>query len=93
MSIIHALNLNVAEFLLGVTADFLKLRNTVDGVNREAEAIDFVRNGQLEGSVDIPLLLVAADVDASVRPAVSKPVDQPGISVEVEDDRLVGRKE
>ena len=55
-----------------------------------AEAVNLVANRQVERSVDVAFLLVAANVQVLVIGApVSQPVDQPGIAVEVEDDRLV----
>ena len=66
------------------------LGHAVDDVDGQVEAVDLVVDRQLQRRVDVALLLVAADVQVVVvRAAVGQPVDQPGIAVEVEDDRLV----
>ena len=66
----------------------------VDHVDREIEPVDLVADGELQRRVDIALFLVAADVEVAVVGApVGKLVDEPGIAVEVEDDRLVEGEE
>ena len=67
-------------------------RHPVDRVDRQAETVGLVLDGQFQRRVDVALLLVAAHVDVVLAgPAVGEPVDQPRIGVEVEDDRLVRR--
>ena len=45
------------------------------------------------GSVDIALLLVPAHMQSLVLAAVGQAMNQPGITVEVENDRLVDREQ
>ena len=68
-----------------------QLRHAIDHVDDEMEARGLVQHRQLQRRVDIALFLVAADVQVLVSlEAIRKPVNQPRIAVEVEDDRLVG---
>ena len=85
-------DLVVAEFLPRVTSDFLEPRNPVDGVDRKAEAIGFIVHRQLHRGVDVAFLLVAAHVQLTVLASISQAVNQPRISMEVEDDGLVNRE-
>ena len=84
-----ASDLLVPEFLLRVSADLLEFGNAIDRIDRQTEAIDFVIHGQLHWRVNVPLLLVTADMQSPVLAAVRQSVDQPGITVEVEHDWLV----
>src|SRR5258708_13268796 len=64
--------------------------HSVDGVDCEAEAIRLVLDGQFQWCVDVPLLLVPAHVDVVLTgSAICKPVNQPWVRMEVEDDWLV----
>ena len=68
----------------------LHSRYAIDHVDRQVEAIHFVANRQFQRSIDIPPLHVSAHVNVGVvGPAISELVNEPGIAVEVEDDRLV----
>src|SRR6516165_5111749 len=76
--VLQAVELHVPELLLGVGPDSLQFGNTIDGVNGQAEAIDFVFNGQLQRRIDTALLFVTAHMQAvMVLAAVSQAVDQP----------------
>jgi len=67
-----------------------ELRNPVDDVNRQIETIDLVLDGKLERRIDIAVFLVAANMEVVVIGAtVSKFVNQPGVAMEVENDRFV----
>ena len=88
-----ASDLLVAEFLPGVAPDPLQPGDAVDGVDGQAEAIGLVVDGQLHRRVDVAFLLVSAHVQRLVLAGVGQAVNQPGISVEVEDDRLVGSEQ
>ncbi len=67
-----------------------ELGNPVDDVNREVETIDLVLDGELQRRIDIAVLLVAADMEVlMIGPAVGEFVNQPGVTVEIENDRLV----
>ena len=89
-----ASDLLVAEFLPGVAPDPLQPGDAVDGVDGQAEAIGLVVDGQLHRRVDVALFLVPAHVHVPVvLSAVGQAVDQPGVAVEVEDDRLIDGEE
>ena len=80
----------VLELLLQVDALVAGLRQAVDGVHHEVEAVQVVQHRHVEGRGDGAFFLVAADVDVVVvGAAVGQPVDQPRIGMEGEDDRLV----
>ena len=87
------LDLLITEFFFRVPPDVLQLGYAIDGVDGQAEAIDLVVYRQFHRSVDVALLLVAANMDIFVPAGVSQAVNQVGISVEIEDDRLVYRKQ
>src|SRR6185369_14152398 len=71
-----------------------KLRHTSDRIHGKTETIYLVLNGQLQRRIDIPLLLVTADMQVPmVCAAVRQPMDEPGVSVEVEDDWLIHSEE
>src|SRR4029077_5967701 len=68
----------------------LEARHSVDSVNCKTEAISFVLDSQLQWCIDVPLLLVATHMDVVLTgSAICKPVNQPWIRMEVEDDWLV----
>ena len=91
--VVPAGNLPVAEFLLGVRADLLQLRDAVNRVDCKTEPVGLVVNGKFHGRVDIAFLFVPAHMQVVViGAAIGQAVNQPGIAVEVEDYRLVGRK-
>ena len=72
----------------------LQLRNAVDHVDRQVEAIYLVANRELQRSIDVALFLIPAYMYIGViRPTVGELMNKPGISVEVEHDRLVSCKE
>src|SRR5271166_1027125 len=85
-----ACDLMVTEFLFRVTANLLQLGYAIDRVNCQAKAINFVVHRQLHWCVDVTFLLVAANMDPFVIASVSQAVNQPWVSVEIEDDRFVG---
>src|SRR6202035_1240851 len=59
-------------------------------VHHQVEAIQIVQHGHVEGGSYCAFFLVAADVDVLVvGAAVGQPVDQPRVSMEGEDDRLL----
>jgi hypothetical protein len=82
-------DLRVAEFLLGVAPDPLQFGNTVNGVDGQAEAIGLVVDGQFHRRVDVAFLFVSPHVKSLVRATLGQAVNQPWISVEIENNRLV----
>ena len=84
----------IAEGLFGVRADGGQARDAIDHVDGQVEAIQIVAHDHVEGGGGRALFLVAADVQVGVIGApVGEPMNQPGIAVVGEDDRLVGREE
>src|SRR5215813_12684676 len=83
-------NLRVAEFFFRVATNPLQAWNAINGIYCEAEAIDLVVHRQFHRSVDVAFLLVPTHVQALVVADVSQAVNQTGIAMEVENDRLVG---
>ncbi len=56
--------------------------------------IDFVLNRQLHRRIDVAAFFVTAHVQVLViGPVIGKPMNQPGIAVEVENDRLIDGKQ
>ena len=67
-----------------VTESILHVVNSQDG---EREAISLIPNSELQGRVDVALLLVATDVEELLTGAVvGQAVDQPRVGVECKDD-------
>ena len=89
-----AVDLHVSELLFCVSADGLKFSDAVDDVDCQGETIDLVLDRQFHGRVDVPALLVAADMKVRmIRPVVSEFMNQPRITMEVEDNWFVDGKE
>ena len=90
MRVVATLDLLVQKSLLRVPANFLQPRHSVNHVHRQAEAADVVVNRQLQWRVDAAFLFVPAHVDVFVvSPPISQPMNQLGVAVEIENDRLV----
>src|SRR5438309_4906163 len=80
----------VAHFVLEVSAAAGELRQTIDDVLDEVEAIHILQHRHIEGARDRPYLLLAARMQVRVVPAaVGEAMDEPRIAVEGEDDRSV----
>ena len=69
------------------------MRQPIDDVLHQVEAVELVLHPHVEGGRDRALLLVAADVQVAVGAAVGQAVHQPGIAVEAKDDVLVAGEE
>src|SRR5262245_50598719 len=81
----------VADRLLGVGGPRPKLRHAVDHVAYQVEAIEIVQHAHVEGCRGGALFLVAAYVNVVMaRSPVSQPVNERRVTVEGEDNRLVG---
>ena len=94
MSIIPARDLLVEKLLARVGADEAESRDTVDGVYRQAEAIDLIRYRQLQRRVDVAFLLVAADVEVPViSAAIRQSMNKPRVAVKIENHRPVTREQ
>ena len=87
-------NLPIPEFLLGVGASCLEPGHAVYSVDSQSKAVYLVLDRQFERGIDVASLLITAHVHVLVIiPVVAEPMDQPGITVEIEDDWLVAGKE
>ena len=83
-----------AESLRGLIDDVAETRDARDSVQGQAEAIHAIEHGHVEGSGGGAFFDVAADVNVVViAAAVSQAMNERGIAVEGEDDRLVGGEE
>src|SRR5262245_35417089 len=90
ISIGLAFELHEAQLFLRVRAAGTKGRDSINDVHRNGEAINLIANGQIERSVDVAFFLIAADVQVLVIGApISEPVNQPRVTVKVEDDGFV----
>ena len=80
----------VLKLLLQVSPLGTQLRQAVDYVHHQVEAIQIVKHGHVEGGGDRAFLFVAADVQVLVvGAAVGQPVDQPWVSMERKNGRLI----
>src|SRR5215813_1202579 len=94
VGIVPAPDLLVVKLFHCPAADFQELGHSPDRIHGQAEAINLVLNGQFQRSVDVALFLVTADVQVlMVRATVGQAMDEPGISVEIENDRLIHGEE
>ena len=90
VSVVLAVDLHIAQDFFGVGAGHLQCGHPVNDVDRQTETIDLVQDRQIERRVDVSFFLVTAHVQVLViGTLVGQAVDQPGIAVEVEDDRFV----
>src|SRR5262249_43122478 len=76
-----------------LATDFLQPRNSVNGINRQRETINFIVHRQLHRRIDVALFFVSTNVQLLVFASIRQPMNQIGIAVEVEDDRFVGSKQ
>ena len=79
----------VLKLLLEIGPLGTGLRHAIDRIHHQVEAIHVIHDRHVEGRRDRALFLVASDVQVAVGSAVRQPVDQPGVSVEGEDDVFV----
>src|SRR3954451_6005663 len=90
VSVVDAFNDLSLQPFLDVCARTLQPRHPVDHVDSKSESIHLVSNGEFQRRIDVSLLFISTDVNVGViRPAISKLVHQPGISVKIENHRLV----
>src|SRR5262245_28800766 len=90
VGVVLAVDLPVAQLLLGVGPGHPQGGHAVDDVHGQAEAVNLVLDSQIKRRVDVPLFLVAAYVDVRMIGApVGQAMDQRRIAVEIEDDRLI----
>ena len=84
----------IFELLFQVDSLLSGLRQTINGVHHEVEAVEIVQHRHVECCGDRALFLVATNMDVGVVVStVSQPMDQPRISVEGKDYRFVHREQ
>ena len=89
-----AFELHHAQLFFCVSAGCTQGGHAIDCVHSDGEAINLVPDSQVERRVDVAFFFVAADMQIlMVGAAVREPVDEPRITVKIEDDRFVGGKE
>src|SRR5262249_55661970 len=94
MRITATANLQVPKLLLRMSSDCLKPRNAIDYIYCQRETINFVFNRQFQRRVDVSAFFVPAYVQVlMIGPVVAEPVNQPGIAMKIEHNRLVDREE
>src|SRR5208282_5364306 len=92
--VVYASDHPVDQGFAGARPGDVETRHPVYGIDGQAEAVGLVSDRQLQGSVDIALFLVAADVDVVLAgPPIREPMNEERIGVEIEDHRLVRGKE
>jgi hypothetical protein len=80
----------IPDRLLGVGRARAQLRQPIDHVSHEVESIQIVEHAHVEWRSRGPFFLVAAHVQIVVIGApVGQAMDEPGVAVKREDDRLV----
>ena len=79
----------IQHLLDQVCAAIAQLRQTAHRVDDQIKPVNVVEHPHIEGRGDGALLLVAADVEIPVVPAVGQLVDQGGIPVIGEDNGLI----
>jgi hypothetical protein len=85
---------SIHERLFDVSRSRTKLRQPVDRIAGEMKAIEIVQYRHIEWSRDCAFFLVAADVQVvMVGSPVREAMNQPGIAVIGEDNRLVLRED
>src|SRR5262245_43484104 len=83
-------NLHIAQLLFGVRTRCLKPGHSVDHIYSQSEAVDLVVDCQLHRGIDVAPLLVTSHVHVTVvSSAVREPVNEPVITVAVENNRFV----
>ena len=79
---------------LEVCAGALQTWDAVDDIDRQVEAVDLIADRQFQWRVDIAFFFVAAYVNIRVvGPPISELVNQPRVSVKIENHRLVPSKQ
>src|ERR1700676_2329239 len=80
--------------VLQMCAGPLEGGHAVDHIDGQVEAIDLIHNREFQRSIDISFLFITADMKISViRAFVSELMNQPRVTMKIEDDRLVRGEE
>ncbi len=79
----------VLHQLLQVRPFGTQMRQAIDHILHQVEAVQVVLYAHVEGRGDCAFFLVAPDVKVTVGSPVGQPMHQPGVAVEAKDDVLV----
>src|SRR4029453_14117835 len=80
----------VDQLLASARAGGTETGHPVNGIDGQSEAVGLIADGELQRRVDVALLFVAAHMDIVLtRPAVGEAMDEPGVSMEVEDHGFI----
>ena len=92
--IIPAGDLFIVKSRQGGAADSLQSGNVLNRIHGQSETIDPILDRQFQGGIDVALFPIAVHVHVRmVGAAVSQPVDEPGISVKIENDWFIDAEE
>src|SRR5580704_6171261 len=84
----------VTKKLLGVCGARAQTRHTIDHVTGQVESIEIVQHHHVEWGRGRSLFLVSTHVHTMmISPAIGESMDEQGIPMKGEDNRLVGGKE
>ena len=83
----------VLHLLLQIISADAQLRQAINHVLDQMKSVQIVLDSHIESGRDRAFLLIAPDVQVLVGPAIGQSVDEPGVSVETEDDVLVPGEE
>ena len=84
----------ISQPVLSMSLRYGKFWNPVDHIDCQIETVNLVFHGQSKWCVDISLFFVASHMQVIVVCApVGEFMNQPGIAMEIENDRLIGSKQ
>src|SRR5262245_8417361 len=90
ISVIFARDLLVKQSVPNTGAFDTETGHPINSIDRQAETIGLIADGELQRRVDVALLLIASHVDVPLRrSAIGEAMDQPRVGVKVEDHRFV----
>ena len=90
VGVCHVLPNLVVQPVLDMSCGDSEAGNTIDDVDRQTKPVYLVLNGQSQGRVDTAFLSITVHVHVVVvGTAVGQFVDQGGVTMEVEDNRLI----
>src|SRR6185295_8351164 len=94
VGVMPAGDLHVSKLLFGMRTDILKFRHAINYVDCQSESINFILNRQFQWRVYISPFLVATHVNVlMVSSVVGKSMNQPRVSVKIENYWLVDREQ
>src|SRR5215471_3010087 len=87
-------DLVIVKFRQGRTANPLQSWDVLNRIHSQREAIDLILDRQFQRSIDVAMFLITVDVEIGmVRATVGQAVDEPRVSVEIENDWFIRGEE